>query len=424
MAIYALLLPIVLICGLVIPRTALAVALGFLLPIDVFAGVDSLVLDLLRYGLAGLLIARSLEKSVQVTQLNAVARATAACLVGVFSIGLFKLALTTGSGGISSVPVVGLVSVIIATYLAKDIALRRSLLAGFVVGALANAIDIHLQVFGLPFFGTESAWGTRYAGLTFSSTNTAPFLALALVLTIMPPLWERANPSSKNAGNLALRMIAAVILASGLLMSGGRGGVLGFAVAILVLVANSVRNNHLLTGAFLILVPAGIIIFREDISRYISRDGRSLDITSGRAERNSAAWEVLSQNWISGIPFKEAGGFNPHTPILLFGLQFGIVGFLAAILVTSFLLYAVLAGAGKNGTHLLMSMMAAIMLVTALLEPLGFYVGLAKTTLLLIVLTIGEPNGTFGPAKPVHGVAGAPRGDIDAVPIGARDLNS
>lgn len=371
--------------AIVLPRKLVAVILGILIPIDVLGELRPASLDALRYTLAIALVVRIFVNPQGNSRLSRQVFFASSCLIAVYSLGVVKEVTAQSESLTTLAPIVGLASTLLAVVITLDRKIRPSIFLGFSIGATASAADILLQVAGLPFLGTPTDWGTRYAGLSFTSTNTAPFLAVALVLVLLS-IRIRSDQRIWYLLQTSVSGICVVVLASALVFSGGRGGVLGLVIAIGILGIRIGRNRADLLALSVGSVALASYVYKDAIGSYIDRDGRSTSLGSGRGERNYEALRALSDNWLSGLEPAEAALYNPHTPVLLFGLQLGIVGSLLMLAVTLQLGRLALRGALVRDTHIHSAMAAAIMFVTALLEPTGFYVGLSKVTLLLLVL--------------------------------------
>src|SRR5699024_8072946 len=215
---------------------SLAVIFGFLFPIDVLESVNPLLIDGFRYILALILI---MFMRAEPRSRNEMAL-LATLILAALNIIAMSRALFAERADIAMQSLVGVGAIILAYFVTKSAFLNRKMLLGFVFGIAWSALDIILQYSGLAYLGTTSEWGTRYAGLGLNSTNTAPFLAIGLVLVLSNYLWLRSTPVT------LLRVSTGLLLAFGLLLSGGRGGIAGLAFAVVIFLFVQLRKHPLL----------------------------------------------------------------------------------------------------------------------------------------------------------------------------------
>ncbi|MCT2089342.1 hypothetical protein M3D92_08565 [Micrococcus terreus] len=349
------------------------------MPIDVLGPVNPVIMDLLRYGLAVVLIV-GVRRSGDGHRGLGVLIGVLLCL---YNVALLLRGLYADQGSVMSQATIGIVSVLVAILATRNWRINRAILAGFLAGATLSATDILLQVAGLPYLGTPTEWGTRYPGLSFTSTNTAPFLALALVLVISSHLW-----TSRPAVRMS-RILLFVILFAGLALSGGRGGLGGFILALTVFLMFRFSRQPILA---VITSAAGLVVVVtrwDQLMDFLTRGGTSSGFTTGRDELNAQAWSAFLDSPILGVELVSRAGYNPHTPILSFALDIGLAGLLVGIAGVFALLLRMARPIRRGPAGEVLCMMAAVMVVTALLEPVGFFVGFTKACLLMIVLTGG-----------------------------------
>lgn len=353
-------------------------ALGVLLPIDVVSGVAPFTLDIARYGAALILILRTAKISTNRT--NTLQRLLFLLVFSFSALLLLKGILFDDLSTIQKAFIGGLSSSV-AFLLSSRHHAHKFILFGFIFGAFLNAATILWAVF-IP----TSATGTsiRYAGLSFSSTHIAPFIAVAIVFTAMPWLWE-------NRKHRLLRFITFAVLLLGLAYSGGRGGfaglILAFVLSLIVKFKRAPFSAIVVSGLALFLVFRVQTVI-DWISVNILREGTQAGFTSRRGEFNDASWDAFWEGGLLGTPIGERNLFQPHMAPLTFALDVGPFGLVAGGVLCLVVIAAIIRF--TPGIPVEFRMVATIALVTALLEPNGFFVGLSK--ILIIMLCVGTPS--------------------------------
>lgn len=366
------------------PRRAVAFVLGLILPVDFVAGINPAYLDAARYGLLVVLFLRTSRDTSSNSN-----RLLFACFAGLVFIGLMSVAKGLDGNAEQLVRgLIGILSALAGVLLAQRRILHQDLLRGFVLGMTASAVDIVLQVAGLPFFGMPSAFGFRYSGFSFNSTTLAPLLAVAAVLTLSSWLWPTRTGGVRLLLS-ALRLAVLVVLLVGLYESQGRGGVLSLGVAAGAMLLHRSRRSRIRVVFLAGLAIAALVRYRPQLETLILRSDSS-DVTTGRGDLNRQAWHVFVSDPLFGATPDELTTLNPHTPFLTFAVEAGSVGLFVAVLLT-FALSIVLFRRTQHGAHyaFVVRAMAIIVLLTSLLEPDGLYIGLAKVLVVSMVLGQG-----------------------------------
>lgn len=388
------------------PILFLAFALGIVLPIDVLGGINPALLDALRYGLALLLIIMVARHRPQRPALGQMAVG----LLAIYNLVLLIRSQYADEPSLTLQSAIGIASAVFAYLVVRSARTNKAILAGFLVGASLSATDILLQVAGLAHLGTTTEWGNRYPGLSFSSTNTAPFLAIGAVIALNGYLWAH-RPLV-----LLGRWVLFVILGSGLLLSGGRGGLAGLLLALMIYFVFQLRRQPLVA----ILLSSSAFVFlvlrAEQVGHFLTRGGSTSTFTTGRVQLNAESWQAFLDGGVLGIDLTLRQMLSPHTPILSFALDAGVLGLVVGSILTSFVAWRTVRAVLPGTSGELVCMIAAIILVTSMLEPIGFFVGFAKACLLMIVLT-GGVSDSENDAKKVEidadlladSGAGAPR---------------
>lgn len=380
-----------------------AVVLGILLPIDVLGSVNPVVLDIIRYGLAGVLVFRT-----QARPGNAPLRLSnyvVACLIIVALAPALRSAYLEGTLSASS-SLVGAASVLVGLMIAKRPTLIPYLLSGFVLGSSFSALDIVAQFLGLPYLGLPTQLGWRYPGLSFSSTNTAPFLACAIVLLLRPI--GSAHRHLRHPPLLTdfyrattLRAALALVLTVGLVLSGGRGGIGGLSLAVFLLIFLGYLKRPAITP-FIMAAFVGLSVTQIDrILGYLNREGgRTQGFSSGRYELNGQAWRAITESPLWGVPPPLSENLRPHTPILSFGVSAGILGLLIGVALVAVVARVALCPT-RNPRPATTSarLVCCVILVTSLLEPVGFFVGFTKAVILIAVISVWESTTLQAPSS-------------------------
>lgn len=381
---------LVLVIGLVLPLRALLVLFGIALPVDVLAGVEPANLDVLRYGLAILIVLRA-PRAERSRRVRWVLIGAALLLL----VGMVALVRTASDGGDYTRHAIAIVSVIAAAAVAGGKGVVRPILIGFTVGMTASAADIILQAAGLPYIGMTSDYGNRFSGLSFNSTTVAPFLAVAICI-LLSGAFSRHDGKRVVASSIA-RLLVAGLLMYGLLLSGGRGGVAGLLVALAVAALWKFREHALLVLSAAAALGVVLFIRRDDIATYLLRDRGDFGFFSGRDVLNGAAWETFMRGGLLGVSGAERAGLNPHTPLLTLAVDAGVFGLAAAALLIGMTAALVVRPSREFGLEY--RMIAAVVLLASLLEPTGFFVGLSKVTVFMLLLAAwDETRGADAPS--------------------------
>ena len=348
--------------------------LGLVLPIDTMGSVPPILFDVLRYGLALAIVVYvySRRRDVQTNPL----------------LGWVVLLLTTSGalavakalllGGDLFTGIVAFISPLAAFLVVREMVNLRWILLGFVAGCTLSALDIIFQANGLPYLGVPSEYGFRYSGFSFGSTKVAPFLAVAICTVISPWAWARRRA--------VFRVGLLAVLATALFLSQGRGGLAGLLVALAVLVLPLLRRRPLAAlGLLLVGLPALYLSGAfSALVGYVLRSGVSTtsDLTTGRAGLNSTAWDAFWAGGPLGVDPSIRHVLNPHIAPLTSAVDVGPFGLVATTIVCILLAYVMLFAPPR--VPLLFRMIAAVSLVTALLEPNGFFVGFSGTMIVTL----------------------------------------
>lgn len=358
----------------------LALLLGLILPIEFVTGLSPAVLDLGRYALTGALIVRT----------SAVGRRHWALQVSAIMLAAIGI-LTAISGGLSRLPGLAVEGLVMATSALLALALvgrnfpHPWLLRGLCFGVTLSALDILLQWAGLPYLGVPSVWGLDYSGFSEKRTHAAPLLAIGALGFLVKHIWP---------ARLGLvRAVGFAVCLTGLVLTAGRAGFLGFSLASLLWAIRTFRRAPLIV-ALSAVTGLALVLFQRD-SHLLDRLEAPTDLSSGRSTRNEAALEAFLSAPIFGPdPRSEiatAGG-NAHTPVLAFAVDAGFLGVVGALIASVVLLFGVIRGATRWESQMQFpTLMAVVMTSLIPFEPSAFFVGLGKTVPLMVSLSYLYP---------------------------------
>lgn len=355
----------------------LAFVLGFFLPIDYVSVLPSVALDVCRYGLlAVLLIITNPVHARRTLPLSVLAPLVAVSVY--FSVS----GLTSGAYWLVNTGIVGALSALGAYYLCARIDILRPLLNGFVAGIAASSIDILLQYLGLPYMGNPSIHGLTYTGFSLTRTAAAPLFAVAIVILLI----RMTTPGPKRVAFVRLSLLA--ILGVGMILTAGRGGVLGLLAALSVWSARLFPRRPATVLAGLVALAAVAIWQRE--SFLFSRLSDTSDFDTGRSDRNLTAWTAFLRSPLLG---PDPAGWSgdevrgAHNILAYLAGQAGLLGLAVAIWLLIVVLFAALKGIlNERAESHFGALVLIIAVVVALLEPIGFFFGLARTILLFAAL--------------------------------------
>lgn len=380
-----------------LPTSAMLFVLGFLLPIHQIAGVPVLMLDLARYALAfGLILKFRPNPRRRTLRPYEIALIIAALWIVTLALGRSDpLSLTTGG--------VMVVSTIIAWMLWSRGLVAKPLWIGFVTAAALNSIIVILQSIGinLPITPDRFAGYGRHIGLAANAPLLSFELAVAAVLAFL-------------ISGTVTRIAAQSLVLVGLLMCGGRGGLVALAAALFVVLAFSQRHRKvaLALTSMGAIVGLGLLTTSTTLAtvdRFIQASATSTDSSSGRvALLESGLREFLNAPMFGlGLSsFVDKYGTTPHVAILSFAIAGGVV---PAICV-AFVLGTVLRGAWhERGNTTVALPSITIFAVWIILEPTGPLVGLLGLLLLAYVAPHSDQeNDSHCPIRDLKCRSGGP----------------
>ncbi|WP_162794592.1 O-antigen ligase family protein [Nocardioides houyundeii] len=236
----------------------------------------------------------------------------------------------------------------------------------------------------VPFASDQFVGYGRYVGFGANAPLVSFELAVAFVLAFLVP---RMIP----------RVFAMTLILMGLLVCGGRGGLVALSVALVVVLLLSKRYRKSVIGLGVIGLFGGVYLSSSSLSlstleRFIAPGATSADVTSGRGSLLQASLTEFLNNPFTGTgleSFSNLYGTTPHMALLSFGVAGGVIPALCVALVT--LALARSAWIRRNEVSPIIALVS-VFLVWILLEPTGPLVGLLGLLLLAYVLPSFESS--------------------------------
>ncbi len=294
----------------------------------------------------------------------------------------------------------------------------RLLFSGFRLGVFVSSLTLMAQTLGVLTFTDIEQQLLGHPGLSYRSTAFAYEAALSLIL------WHRSGHGKVRT---PVWLLEGAVVAAALLASGGRGGLLALAVAMVVLplsagrVKTTVRFVATAAAALAVISTLGLSTLSVERLLPQVRD-RRIDVVdqygSGRRDILQVSIERARQHWIIGAGFEESSvaafgasasyattssgtkSRNPNAHILVLALL--IIG--GIVLATSATVVLVAAGVkayvlAARGSPQISWIAAGIViyLVNSLLEVGGGLVGLQSVLLFSALVRLAELNA--GPRR-------------------------
>lgn len=359
------------------PTRVILLLWAALLPIYAVGNVDPRLFDVMRYSLAFVIFIR--HPKVDVPQREAVGR----WAVLVFVMGAL-IAISGKMGGDETAWAFGYTASISAVAAWFVVSRKMDLIhvyAGFLFGATLSAGAICFQAIGIDGLAPQRDVGfSRAAGLSTSAVLVSFELAIAIVFGV----YLLRRPTKHRL----IVTLAIVVCLAGLLISGGRGGLAGLALALLL----AARWRRLGIKALLfglsaigaVLWFAGKSGFALNTFERLESAGAGTDITSGRANALPLAWDAALREPFAGIglsDFVAQHGVLPHVSPLTMAVAGGAVpGVIAFWLVSRTFWMSV-----ARRVHEPVFLLGGVVTAWNLLEPNGTLAGLTGVTLQLMV---------------------------------------
>lgn len=268
----------------------------------------------------------------------------------------------------------------------------RSVLAGYFVGVTASASILILQALKIADLSPQDAPGYfRATGLAPSSTLVSIELAIGLILGL----------SALGAGRRLARisMVPTALIFIAILLSGGRVGVAGLLVSLLLAAfAGWIRLYLVVVLGALIAVAIwigeslGIDLFTLDRLLNGSPQSMQTDYGSGRAALNGEAIDSIRSNWLEGSTldqFVNQNGASPHSPVLVFGVVAGVAGLILCVCLTIRILYRMARRpAVSSATARSCYLILGVLFASIILEPDGAFVGVQMNFMLIASMCV------------------------------------
>ncbi len=372
-------------------RRRLAWCWGFLLPIDVVAGVPIELFDVARFG--GLVwLCLAYRPTVDATRFAIVTRL--AVVAG-------AVAIIRGIGSVARLDRFGifiafvmLVGAITAPWIAARVRAHVPILAGFLAGVLLTATVSIMQALDLPTLREGNQSGSRYPGLASTTMLTTWHLAFGLIIACYF-VSQRRHPTLYRVTALAVLPVAAVSL----VVNGAQGGLLGLLAAGFFVGIRAWRQLSFRTVAPFVLgglcllgaTAVGIAVFDVETPTIdgIFGEGDYKNELS-RLEVNRDGIRELAAHPLVGVGrtnFEDEYDLAPHFLPLEAGITSGLLGFVVAGYLLVYLLVLVLKGPATNRPSAWLGLaLAGAMWSNTLIETGGPFTGLPRFSLLLIAV--------------------------------------
>ena len=394
---------------LVIPMNALLALWGATLPIWSVAGVDPIVFDGVRL-LGAIVIAVRNPAQEDPLWGRAVSR---------WAVPVIVVALATGSMGFvrsdASAVSVGFTMLFAAVLSALAVSRLRTvtpLLLGFALGVALSGFVILLAAVGIPTISPLEDLGVaRVTGLAPSATRVATELAVAVVVF----------GSYVQRHRIILPMAGALLCFVALLISGGRVGVVGLMLAIVVALFKRWIPPAFVLAALLLLLTIfsqmpqyGVELHTVNRLTSFSDQAGGSDFSSGRVDLFVASLDQTLRHPLvgSGLDvFVERYGHSPHVTPLLFSVAGGLVVGVIVLILGLRMLWILRRRVISPGPEIKAASLGIVVLFsTILLQPTGPFVGVESITMLFVFAALVQcESGLAGRGGENHVLSRRPR---------------
>lgn len=367
------------------PLRALVLLWAALLPIWSIGTLDPLIFDVARVLLAVVIGMRS-SKLAGGLWTKTVMRFTFA--LGFVGATLLIVAWTRDDQATMTTGVTILISVASAWLVLRRTSDPWLIFDGYMAGAAASATVLMLSALSIVNLSPQVDAGIlRQTGLSPSATLVTYQLALAVVFA-----WAGFARRKHRVMHLLVGLLCLAALA----FSGGRGGVLALALALIIALRwGWVRIFPMIA---LGVIAWGGIVLAERSGLTVNTLQRLLDSSqSGQPDLRAAITDAAIAEVIAepvtgpGLAyFHETVGSLPHFALLTFFIAGGILCGTIIIAVTTVIAGRLifvsprLSGPAGKAAHL----GGAVLLVSVFLEPWGPFVGIEFTTILLLTIAV------------------------------------
>ncbi|MGX1598578.1 hypothetical protein ACWIDS_16130 [Dietzia maris] len=352
--------------------------LGALIPIWSIATLPPVVFDAARYGLGLLLVARLWTVS------GPTVRGVASWAVPIALTGVLVALFTWQRGDSPSEGVIMAGAAILAWAVTARVPNPWPLFLGFATSATVSGLVLIGSASGIGIASAltpnQDAGTARLTGVGSSAVRVSLELAIAIVI------WVIANRARR--GIHVVPVLGVLICSIAILMCGGRTGIVGLGLALLV----SVVRGWIKPLLALLIAAGTAIAVRQTLQATEPGAFNTLDrllgptderyggFSSGRADLFAAAWEGFRASPITGVSDTQA-----HFAPLYFAALGGVVAGLIILWLTTRLLFAQFVSLGDRATRpeaTAAVLISAVFLVAALLEPYGPFFGFEFCVLL------------------------------------------
>lgn len=344
--------------------------LGALMPVWSIGPIPPDFFDAARYGLAAIIAGR-LWLRPGVAEKKLASWTTSLAVVGILMV-LFQW--LRGDSTIEGIIVI--FGALLAWLVVSRVESVWPIFFGFAVGATVSAIVLLGTSAGVgplaALVPNQNPGYGRLTGLGTSAVRVSIELAIALVIWCAAWAMKKAQYGA---------LVGVPIVALALLASGGRTGVAGLIIVIVI----ATLRGWIRPVVALFMTPAviGVIYYADQrtsfstLERFRSEDATGgLGFDNGRLSRLSDAWD----SWMTS-PFIGGGVSDAHFAPLFFASTGGIVAGVIIIVLMARLIVlpfrAVTTAEGVAG-----ALIGALFAVTAFLEPLGPFLGFESVTLM------------------------------------------
>lgn len=373
------------------PRFWTAWLWGASLPIEVVFDLPLAVPDAWRYvGVVAIVLRYGRDVDLKTSPLRPWLMALASlALVRIF---MSRIQPDHGSLVVGATMAVAAVPAYLVAVRAKA---HLAVLEGFVLGVSVSAAAAVLQLAGLLRGNLAPGTRLRYPGLASKTTVLTWQVALAIVIAAY--LLGRETPSGAHR---RWPYLAIAICTFALLICGAQGGLVGLASAALLLWwrrrpswLGDPRRRRIVAVTVAGTLLAGFAALFVGIDGFPPEKGfvnETSRVTVARhALHEMAAHPLIG---IGNQAFADRYGILPHVVPLEVAVSAGIVGLVLALYLLWLLARCAWWGWNGNGpAPTLGAALAAIMVVFSMVEPAGPFIGVSRTTLLLLaVVAVGH----------------------------------
>lgn len=371
---------------------AIAIAWGFLLPIEYVLEIPNALFDIPRY-----LIVVIIALTTPATLAGEARRRVDRLCILLFVLGVLRTAMALYHPGDRAGLLLGTVlmaSVVSCVAVAWRPRLHRSVLLGFMGGVTFSGIVCLMQALDIPTLRPPGPGAGRFPGLsTYTMLLTWQVLFGCLIAGYFL-LNERKGSLRWNAS-----MVALPVCGAALLVNGAQGGLLGLAaggLAYLVWCGPEARRKltasrtlvvstvgALLMGVVFVALQLPVSTFQDWIFH-----GNFVNETA-RVDIARTGWRVMLDHPVTGFgreQFIDTYTITPHFLPLESAANAGILAGVVALCVLAYTWWVMLKGPARGPYALFGSVLLAAMCSNTLTEISGPFIGVSHLFILLIAI--------------------------------------